>query len=175
MNTLKGNKVYLRALEPTDLEFLYVLENDESIWEISNTTAPYSKFVLKQYLENSHRDIFEVKQLRLVICSAENDKALGFIDLFDFDPKNKRVGLGIIIKDESDRKSGFAKESIELVKQFAFDNLGVHQIFANITSDNAPSISLFEKVGFAASGVKKDWVLSSGTYKDELIYQYINE
>ena len=51
MNTLKGNTIYLRALEPNDLEFVYAMENDQSIWEVSNTQTPYSRFLVKQYLK----------------------------------------------------------------------------------------------------------------------------
>src|SRR5690606_29084336 len=99
--TLQGKNIYLRALEPTDLDFLYQVENDESLWEVSNTTTPFSYFVLKEYLENSFRDIYEVKQLRLVICKTENESSIGFIDLYDFDPVHKRVGIGIVIfKDQ---------------------------------------------------------------------------
>ena len=65
--TLKGKNIHLRALEPEDLDFLYEIENNESIWEVSNTQTPYSKWVLKNYLENAHQDIYEAKQLRLVI------------------------------------------------------------------------------------------------------------
>jgi diamine N-acetyltransferase len=68
MITLKGENIYLRALEPNDLEFVYAMENDQSIWEVSNTQTPYSRFLVKQYLENAHQDIYEVKQLRLAIC-----------------------------------------------------------------------------------------------------------
>ena len=50
---LTGEQIVLRALEPEDLDFLYQLENDSSIWEVSNTTTPYSRFILKQYLDNS--------------------------------------------------------------------------------------------------------------------------
>ena len=71
--------VRLRALESSDLDFLYKLENDQSVWEISNTSTPYSKYVLKQYLENAHRDIFEVKQLRLVIVQIDKDRPVGFV------------------------------------------------------------------------------------------------
>ena len=86
MLTLTGEKVYLRALEPDDLEFLFSVENNEEFWEVSSTSTPYSRFILKQYLENAHKDIYEVKQLRLVICE-KNGSPTGFIDLFDFDPK----------------------------------------------------------------------------------------
>ena len=68
MLSLKGKNIYLRALEPEDLDFLYKLENDISIWEISGTQKPYSKATLIDYLSNAHLDIFEVKQLRLCIC-----------------------------------------------------------------------------------------------------------
>ena len=47
MNTLLGEKINLRALEPEDLEFLYQIENDESFWEISHTKTPFSKYILK--------------------------------------------------------------------------------------------------------------------------------
>ena len=68
MNTLKGTTICLRALEPNDLDFVYEMENDESIWEISNTQTPYSRFLIRQYLENAHQDIYEAKQMRLAIC-----------------------------------------------------------------------------------------------------------
>jgi diamine N-acetyltransferase len=173
MNTLIGKEIKLRALEPDDLDFLYQLENDESVWEVSNTSTPYSKFVLKQYLDNAHRDIYEVKQLRLVICKLKEQSAIGFIDLFDFDPKNRRIGVGIVISSEIEREKGFAFEALNLVEKYAFKHLNVHQVFCNITEDNAPSIRLFEKAGYRKAGVKKDWIYQEGKLKDELLYQLI--
>ena len=67
MESLKGGHVILRALEPEDLEFLYQIENDTNIWEISGTVKPYSRKTLQRYLENAHLDIYEAKQLRLCI------------------------------------------------------------------------------------------------------------
>ena len=81
--TLKGQNIHLRALEPEDLDFLYEIENNESIWEVSNTQTPYSKWVLKQYLENAHQDIFEAKQLRLVIVLAATNEKVGLIDTYN--------------------------------------------------------------------------------------------
>ncbi|MAL59439.1 MAG: GNAT family N-acetyltransferase [Flavobacteriaceae bacterium] len=173
--TLQGEHMYLRALEPSDLDFLYQLENDESIWEVSNTTTPYSKFILKQYLENAHRDIYEVKQLRLAICLKSTETVIGFIDLFDFEPKHKRVGLGIVIASEEKRGKGYASEAVQRTCAYAFTHLNVHQLYANITSDNKKSIHLFEKLGFKKSGEKKDWIFSEGRFKNELLYQLIHE
>jgi diamine N-acetyltransferase len=173
MVTLKGERIYLRALEPEDLELIYAIENDESVWEVSQTQTPYSRFLIKQYLENCHKDIYEVKQLRLVIVTNDNE-AVGFVDLFDFDPKNDKVGLGILILNEA-RGKKYGREALELLIDYVFKNLYVHQIYANVLEDNVISIKLFESLGFFKSGVKKDWILEGNQYKSEYLFQLIKD
>ena len=173
MVTLKGTTIYLRALEPEDLDFLYQLENNMEVWEISGTLAPYSKSVLKLYLENAHRDIYDVKQLRLVICN-QNDKGIGLIDLFDFDPKNKRAGLGIVVVDAVNRNKGVGSEAIALLTDYAFNVLDLRQLYANILEENKSSIHLFKKMGFNEIGVKLDWIFTNKGYKNEILFQKLN-
>ncbi|PTX61722.1 diamine N-acetyltransferase [Kordia periserrulae] len=173
MLTLTGEKLHLRALEPEDLDFIYDIENDETIWEISATQTPYSRFLIKQYLENAHLDIYEAKQLRLVMMS-HNKETIGLIDLFDFDPKNKRVGVGLLIAKSEFRHKGYGKEALELVCNYAFKHLQVHQLYANIDEENAASIKLFETAGFQQIGVKKDWNFVNGNFKNELLYQKLS-
>jgi len=173
MLTLKGEHIFLRALEPEDLDFVHSVENDESIWEMSSTQTPYSKYVIKQYLENSHKDIYEVKQLRLAICLQETEATVGLIDLFDYDPANNRAGVGIVIKDKANRGKGFGKEALALLINYGKAHLHLHQLYANIAEDNQNSILLFEKSGFMKVGVKKEWNLVGDQYKDEFLYQFL--
>lgn len=175
MITLKGDSIYLRALEPNDLEFIYIMENDQSIWEVSNTQTPYSRFLIRQYLENAHQDIYEAKQLRLAICQDEDFPALGLIDLFDFDPKNNRAGVGILIQDVTKRNLKIGSEALSLLIAYSFKHLNLHQLYANIGIENEASKALFTKFGFECIGVKKDWNFSNGVYQDEAIYQLINQ
>ena len=174
MITLKGEHIFLRALEPEDLGFIHGIENDESLWELSNTITPYSKFLIKQYLEHSHKDIFEVKQLRLVISNYEN-KPLGMIDLFDFDFKNRRAGVGILVKESNNRKLGYGREALQLLIKYSFSHLGLHQLYCNISEDNDASIKLFSSQGFKKIGLKKDWNYIEGAYKNELLFQLLNK
>jgi len=173
MVTLTGNTIFLRALEPHDLDFLFKLENDESVWEVSETLAPYSRYVLKQYLENSHKDIYEVKQLRLAISDFE-EHLLGFIDLFDFNPRHMRAGIGIIVLQEANRNKGIGTEALDLMINYTFNHLNLHQLYANISVENKPSIKLFSNLGFKKIGIKKDWNHFDGVYSDEILYQLIN-
>ena len=172
MLTLKGKHIYLRALELEDLEFVYDIENDETIWEISNTITPFSKYVITEYLANAHKDIFEVKQLRLVISDLKN-KAIGMIDLFDFDFKNKRAGIGIIVKATEDRKKGHGSEALKLLINYCKVHLDLHQLYCNISEENAASLKLFQNQGFQIVGLKKDWNYFQGNFKNEYLLQHI--
>lgn len=174
MLTLQGKTVFLRALEPDDLEFVFSAENNEEFWEISTTSTPYSRFILKQYIENSHKDIYEAKQLRLIICTTKN-VPVGMIDLFDFEPKHKRAALGILICNKTDRGKGYGAETLALITNYCFTHLNFHQLYANVGIDNVPSQQLFEKAGFLVAGHKKDWNLVKGKFKDELLYQLIQD
>ncbi|MGZ0014568.1 GNAT family N-acetyltransferase [Yeosuana sp. AK3] len=174
MITLKGKNIYLRALEPEDLEFIHTIENDESLWELSNTITPYSKFLIKQYLEHSHKDIYEVKQLRLVI-SNYMDEPLGMIDLFDFDFKNSRAGVGILVKESKNRQLGIGREALGLLINYSFTHLGLHQLYCNISENNDASIKLFTSQGFEKIGLKKDWNYMKGNFTNEYLFQLLNK
>tara|TARA_R110002126_G_scaffold286314_1_gene437881 strand:+ start:132 stop:653 length:522 start_codon:yes stop_codon:yes gene_type:complete len=172
--SLCGLKLCLRPIEPEDLDFLYPIENNELFWEVSHTKTPFSRYVLKQYLENAHLDIYETKQFRFIIEELSDKKQVGMIDLFDFNPQHKRVGVGILIHPYYQNR-GFASEALSILTDYAFSYLNLHQIYANITADNTKSLNLFEKHRFKKIGVKKDWILSKGKYKDEILFQLIKE
>ncbi|MBU3012091.1 GNAT family N-acetyltransferase [Polaribacter vadi] len=174
MKTLKGKHLNLRAIEPQDLNFLHTIENNELFWEVSHTQAPFSRYVLKQYLENAHLDIYETKQLRLVIEETSKKEQVGMIDLFDFNPQHKRAGIGILIHPFYQNK-GYASEALSLLINYSFSYLNLHQLYANITSDNEKSLALFKKHNFAEVGLKKDWILSNRKFKDEILFQLIKE
>lgn len=171
---MRYEKINLRALEPEDLELLYEWENNESYWIISNTVVPFSKYTLKRYLENSHKNIYETGQLRFMIEIADDRKPIGAIDIFDFDPFHKRAGLGILIADENERKKGYATMALKGLINYCFVTLQLHQLYCNILANNVESIDLFTKLGFVQVGVKKEWIKTSDGYLDEHMFQLIN-
>ncbi len=171
---LSGDTIFLRPLEPEDLDYVYTVENDPHLWEVSHTQTPYSRYLIKQYLENAHQDIYEARQLRLVIVDKTSLQNVGLIDLFEFDPKNERVGLGIVISDAENRNYGYGSEAVSLLISYVFDVLHCYQVFVNIDVTNAASIKLFSKFGFQCAGIKKEWNRNGSIRKDEAMYQLIN-
>lgn len=169
MNTLKGKYIFLRALESNDIDYLFLVENNEKYWSISDVQVPFSKYILTSYLENSDMDIYKVKQLRLVISDYENN-TIGLIDLFDIDFKNKRAGVAIIINDDKQRQ-GYAKEAIKLLINYSKTHLSLHQLYCNVLEDNIQSLNLFKSANFVEVGLKKDWILFNGKFKNEVLLQ----
>ena len=169
---LTFGKISLRPLEPEDIDLLYRWENDMEVWLVSNTQTPYSRYILIQYIKESTKDIYETKQLRLIIQN-EKQKAIGAVDLFNFEPYHLRAGVGILIHNKNDRNKGYATDALKALSKYAFEVLGLKQLYANISADNLKSISLFEKLGFVKVGVKQKWLKTRDGWKDEILFQKI--
>ena len=60
---LINDRIYLRAVEPEDIDIMYEMENDPLMWDISSFTVPYSRYVLRQYIEGSQSDMFADKDV----------------------------------------------------------------------------------------------------------------
>lgn len=172
MAQLENETIRLRALEPEDLELLYRWENNPELWSLGNTMSPYSRYILKEYIRESHRDIFEVKQLRLMIELCSTGAAIGTVDLYDFEPHHRRAGVGILI-DPLYQRNGFAAQAMCVLMDYAFKYLKLYQLYVHIPIGNEASKALFTRCGFVISGILKDWVMTENGYSDVLIMQKV--
>jgi diamine N-acetyltransferase len=163
-------------MEPGDIDLLFKWENNREIWKVSNTLSPFSKYILEKYIENSHLDIYQTRQLRMMI-DLENEsgkRTIGCVDLFDFDPFHLRAGIGILIASSDDRNKGYASGALQEIIHYSFNYLHLHQLYCNITVDNSNSLKLFENAGFIRVGIKKDWIKNTKGFQDEVLLQLIN-
>lgn len=173
MNLLENELIKLRPLEPSDLDLLFSIENDSQYWEISNTLVPFSRDILLKYLNNAHQDIYEAKQLRLVITRKSDSIIMGLIDLFDFNPQHQRAGIGILILNKFQRE-GYASRTLDLFINYAFEHLDLHQLYADIPVSNKKSLQLFSKKNFDEVGTQKGWIKVKGKFVDVRKLQLLN-
>jgi diamine N-acetyltransferase len=171
---LENETILLRQLEPEDLETLYIWENDVNIWSATNTIMPYSRYVLKQYIENSHKNIFETGQLRLMIENKQANCPIGTVDIFDFDPINARAALGVLIYAEIYHKQGFASAAMNLTVDYCFKILQLHQVYCNVAETNIGSIKMLLSLCFEQAGTKQQWLKTSNGWQNEILFQKIN-
>lgn len=170
---LTSEHLLLRALEPEDLDVLYRWENDPSIWGEGSMIPPFSRYDLKQYITNA-QDIYSSRNLRLVVEERTTKQVVGMVDLFDFEPIALRVEMGILIFEDF-RGKGYAKETLELVRNYVFGFLRCHQLVARASVKNEASLRLFRESGFTEAGLLKDWVRDNALWCDCMIFQLINK
>jgi len=171
---LKGDTISIRALEPSDANLLYKWENELTLWPVSFTQIPFSKFILEEFVTSAHNDIYTSKQLRLMVNLISSQETIGIVDLFEFDPQHLRCGLGIYIHDTF-RENGYAFECIELIRKYCFNILFLKQIYVHVNDSNRASIALFNKAGFEKCGLKKSWNKTGiNSYEDVWFLQCLN-
>lgn len=174
MATILRNEILsLRALEPTDVDLLYEWENDTSLWNIGNSITPYSRYILWEYLKNYDGDPYKSHQIRLMIELADGT-SIGTVDLYDFDPFNGHISVGLLISGEY-RHKGYGRQTMSLVSDYCVRFLGIRSILAKIPVDNIHSRGLFEKCGFVCIGTLHQWLRRGQSYVDVCLYQSVDK
>lgn len=162
--------VILRAVEPEDLDIMYVIENDRDIWKVGDTNMPYSRFALHEYIANSTGDIYTDKQLRLIITN-QDQVFIGIIDLFNFNPQHLRAEVGIVVRPQY-RVQGYGKAAMLRLMNYAHAVLHIHQLFAMVSVDNAWCKRLLESVGFVRDAELKDWLFDGDEYHNVYLMHF---
>lgn len=167
---MENELIRLRAVEPEDLNRLYAWENNPLLWTVGNTRQPYSRFVLKQYILNSDKDIYENKQLRLMMVSRATGETVGTVDLFDFDIHHSRVALGLFV-DAAFQGNGYAKAALHLTEEYVFNFLQLNQLYCEISEKNVSSRLMFEKEGYESNGILKNWIKTPAGFENIIVFQ----
>lgn len=198
---MERGEVRLRALEPEDVDRLYIWENDRDMWPFGGTRAPLSRHQLWEYATNYDANPFAAGQLRLIIEHATApDNALpqnsqssqssqssqnsqnsqnsqsspipcGVIDLYDINPVNSRAMVGIMVAPQW-RSRGIATRALELVGEYCRDTLGLATIASEVASDNLPSIRLFGgKAAYRQVGERPSWYRRGERFVSALLFQ----
>lgn len=163
-----GEKVLLRAIETNDNKMLLSLINDpDTEMMLGGSSWPVSEVEQLKWFEKLERsrDV-----LRCIVALKADGKAVGTIILSDIDQKNGTGHIHIKMSKDGGRGKGYATDSINTLVQYAFDELRLNCIYANILSYNDISVKLFEKCGFKRDGVLRARIYKKGEYID--LYSY---
>lgn len=172
MNALSFDGYRLRAPEPEDLEVMMHFENTPYQWETGCASGPYSRYQLKQYLQNSQNDLFADRQLRLMVESPQGS-VVGIVDLFNFEPFHNRAEVGVVVM-ESVRGQGVARQAMQALCKHAFHHLGLHQLIAYVECNNEASLHLMRRCGFQEVACLTDWVRKGEGYADVVMLRLLH-
>jgi len=163
--------IRLRAIEPEDLDLLYRIENDTTLWNVSTSNVPYSRYLLHDYVAHATADIYTDRQARMMIDD-EQGQTVGIADIVNFDPTNRRAEVGIIIIQPC-RRQGYATAALLQLRDYAHRVLHLHQLYAYIDVRNEASLNLFQKVGFITAARMPQWLCDGDGYHDAWLVQLL--
>lgn len=170
---LENGNIRLRAAEPSDLDFLFMLEREVADSSTTLSGGPVTRHMLWEYLQNYRADLYAERQIRFIIEDITLGKAVGTVDISDYEPHSRRGFAGLAIL-RSERRRGYGYEALELLCGFA-RHAGLHQLAAIISRENEASTGVFLKAGFKSCGMFRSWIRDGNRYVDGLLFQRLFE
>ncbi len=168
---LQNDNICLRAVELNDVDMLYRWENDTSQWATANTHAPYSRTQLWNYANDYDGNIYAGHGIRLMVCLRPTGKAIGTIDIYDFDPANNHATIGVYIAS-TERGKGYGLQALQLAGRYASQCVGIRQLIAIVAAGNTASRSMLTSAGYRQCGTLREWLRrGDGQYDDAFIFQ----
>ena len=168
---IHGDKVVLRAVEESDNAMLLSLINDpDTEMMLGGSSWPVSEAEQLKWFEHQERS---KDVLRCIVALQEDEKAIGTIILSDIDQKNATGYIHIKMSKDGGRGKGYGTDAVNTMVRYAFEELRLNCIYANILFYNEASIKLFERCGFKRDGVLRQRVFKKGKFIDMLAYSKI--
>lgn len=156
---LEGDRLSLHLVEPEDHEFIYrnwmELRDQPDVM-----VSPWGGERVEEKVSADDHEHF-------IVC--RDGDPVGHAQLRDIDWRSRRAELGyLIIEDEQGK--GYATEAADLCLTHAFDELGLHKVWAKVQGDHEASKRVLEKLGFTEEAVMRDRYYAYGEYVDNYRY-----
>jgi 8-oxo-dGTP diphosphatase len=162
---LKTERLTLRPLRPGDAEDLHRLVND---WEVTRTLAeipyPYPRSLADDWIASTVAELADGAAYHLAITGKEGRKEtlVGVVGLrLDAARRTGRLGYWV---GRAYWKHGVATEAARRLTSWAFANLPLDLVAAEVTEENVASFKVLRRVGFREVGTG---VRCSLTTRDE--------
>jgi RimJ/RimL family protein N-acetyltransferase len=162
---IRGAKIALRALEPTDAEHCHRWINDPEVTQTLGMGYPLS-LAQEQEWVTQKRD--PAKEVRLMIETLDGTP-IGSCGLSVGDAPSRAGCLGISIGEKAYWSQGYGTDAMLTLCNFGFNQMGLHRIWLHVFPYNPRGIRCYEKCGFQHEGRLREAHFKHGQYQDVLV------
>jgi RimJ/RimL family protein N-acetyltransferase len=168
---LKGEKVVLRPVKRTDIEFFLKWFNDPEVTQYLSMYLPMTEMGEEKFIESLGATA-SGKDAMFIIEAIEGDgnKPIGCISLDNIHSKDHHAVFGIAIGEKDHWSKGYGTEATRLIIRYGFDQLNLHRINSFAVSFNERSLRLHLSVGFTEEGRQREAVFKNGDYHDHVVF-----
>ena len=162
---ISGEKVFLRAPEPSDAGRCHAWMNDPEVTVTLDKHAPVSldyeiSWVMRAMLRS------DPAELILAICLKADGRAIGMIGLHRMNPVTRAATLGIVIGEKGLWGRGLGTDALRVLCRYGFNSLHLHKIRLEVYPFNPRAEKIYESVGFRREGVFREEGFRDGVHHD---------
>ena len=176
-----GEKVYLRPLEPSDLNEAYLSwVNDAEVTKYMETgTFPTSLPQLQKYY-NDAQDNSNMVHLAIMRTVTEavgltHEEHIGNISLNQINWVNRIACLGIMIGNKRYWGKGYGADTCKILIKYAFDRLNMHKVWLGVYEEHSHAVKSYLVAGFKVEAVLKKEIYRDGEYHNKVIMSVFSE
>jgi len=171
---LQGDLVRLAAVNPENDSKLFAKWGRDAEYLRMLDTSPVRQWSERQYKKWFKEDLEKEKRddFLFLICTLENDEAIGFIELDGVHWSHGDSYVGIGIGERECWSKGYGTDAMKVVLRYAFEELNLHRVSLNVFEYNQRAIHSYEKVGFVVEGCERQFLRREGKRWD-MIYMGI--
>ncbi len=164
---VETERIFLRETLPSDVNDEYVswMNDPDVVKYMEARFGKHTKDAVKDFVE---KKVKEENSILLAVVVKDKDKHIGNVKLGPINTEHGFAILGIMIGDKNYWGKGYGPEAIRLAVDYAFNNLGLRKINADVYENNVGSLRAFQKAGFQEEGRKKKQYFSDGKFIDAI-------
>ena len=160
--------VYLRALEPADVERTLRWHNDAELYQ--TLVGPF-RFVSREAEEKwlTEKLQYSTTEVNLAVCVRESAQHIGIITLRNIDPVARHGELGLFIGEPSARGKGYGRSAVRQLLDHAFNDLGLQRVYLFVLEENAVARKVYQDCGFELEGQLRRHAFKGGAWRNLLV------
>ena len=131
--------------------------------------------IAAEWIADEHRSLQKAERVDLGIFLGENKLLLGRVSLHSLQwgiPRSAAISYWL---SEESCGNGFATEAAASMISFAFEEMRLHRIYADVVPENKPSIAICQKLGFRHEGLSKKVLFLNGHWQDSIRFALLEE
>jgi [ribosomal protein S5]-alanine N-acetyltransferase len=167
--TIEANRVILRWIREEDVDALYTIFSNPEVMRYWSTTPLVDKAAATELLSEIHDGFKRRTTMKWGVARRDNDEIIGTTTLFNVDLNNCRAELGYALGRDH-WGNGYIQEALQALLGYAFRELGLHRLEADVDPRNAASIRTLDRLGFVREGYLRQRWQVGGEIQDGVFY-----
>lgn len=158
-----NNLLFRRPTLGDALELCALKNNEKASFLLGGVFKGYSLDDIRKWIKyhNANPD-----ETLLVVEDTFVGKIIGHVGLYKIDRVARKAEYGILIADDDSRGKGYGTICTKTMVKYAFKELGLNKVTAEVLCENTPSVAMFKKCGFSIDGCLRDDIYKNNRYYD---------